>query len=294
MTAAEQILKMQNILHGNIGLIIALGVIVVLVIAIISLLVGRTHSKDSTRREETANKQEKKRREREGDRIKQAMEAELVSQDKALSSLKYYIRREYKNVSKTYLDISRSSHQNLFNTLQQLFDLEPNDHILYCRRYERTFGADSFLIIMEDKIGYAPERRPLGFLYFEDIDKFNEDGCGIQIMGAEEDLGYVSSEDFTYNNSGSTLAHYLNVYLKKYKSECTIYRDACFDALESKATSILPELICKLENYDQLSACFVRAGYKYILCEDGISIQDNWREASYDIENILSDPDVDK
>lgn len=265
------------------------GVIVVLLIVIVVLLSIRTKSSTYSRQSFNLDKKEDRRRRKVSNQISQEIKTQFEIQRKKLVELRNKLENEYGSVGKTEVNITRLSHPNYHSELIRLFDLNKDEDILYCRRYEKLFGSDTFFIITEYGIGYAPRREVFPFVGFGEIKEFNaySGNAYVEIKDIYGESGYVETEDFTYDGSHVKLAKILNDFLTGYKTPFDIYFEACGEALDQKATPILPSLIENISEINRNWANFFRANYKFILCEDGIDVKDNSREASYDIENIL-------
>lgn len=273
---------------------VAVGIIIILLIVIVILLSARnkksqnSHNKDGYTFE--VDKKEERRRNQISNQISADIKTQFSKQKENLRRLSKRLTEDYESIDKTWVNIDRFNYPNLHNELVNLFSLRKDERILYCRRYEKWLGSDTFFIITDGGIGYAPRREVFPMAEFGEIKDFIANGNAgiVEVIDVYGESGFIDGEDFTYNCSNINLANILNNFLQKYKSEFDIYFDACNEALQEKATPILPSLIEKVGEINKNWANIFRANYKLLLCEDGIDIKDNSREAIYDIENILN------
>lgn len=236
----------MNNLYIYIGGAVIIVLLIILVILLFIRIKGKNKSSGLSRTDRGVDNKEERRRKNVSNQISQNIKAQFEKQRKKLDSLRGRIKFEYENICKTEVVITKSSHPSYHSQLIRMFDLNKEDVILYCRRYEKVFGSDSFFIITENGIGYAPNREVLPMCAFDEIREFNVLYGYVEVVFKDGETGLIDSEHFTYNGTSEKLVKTLNNFLSGYKSPFDIYFDACSNALEEKATPILPSLIEKV------------------------------------------------
>lgn len=272
----------------NLYIYVLSGVIVLLFIIILVLIFTRQKG-HKLEKSNNLDKKEERRRRQMADKISADIKNEFDKQKQKLIRLKNQLKSEYETVGKTYVSFGNNTNPSFHNELCRLFDLNRDDYILYCRRYEKWLGSDTFFIILEDRIGYAPRREPLPYIWFDEIEQFNasDNNEYVEISLKNGEVEYIESEDFTYNGTQVELASILNNFINRYKTPYDIYFDACGRAIDERATPIIPTLIDKVSEYNKNWGDIFTANYKLILCEDGIDVNHNAREATDAVNNIL-------
>lgn len=276
---------------------IELGILIILVIILILLIVNKKnninkieesdilcHDKESRRREERRRREEIKRREKESSILSSRIENQLQLQKKHLSDLENDLYLKFEGNSKTYTKFSRNDNPPLHSKLCDIFGLNKDEKILYCRRYGFAFASDNYFIITEKGVGFSSIGDILDFYYIEEL---IERGDKIEFRDNKEVLLELFVDDCVYVTSKSEkLITSMNNFLKKYKSPLDIYHEAGFEALEKKLTPILPVLIEKIGNYHQGWKKVLRANYKFLLASEGEKCKNYSREALDDITDV--------
>ena len=277
--------KMEYVMN-NLWLYVALCaifIIGILVIVIIRILNNHPSSKSKM-----------SYREKESKELKKKIDDKLKQHDSLLAKLKEELVNRYRDMPKTYTNLTRINNPELHFTLSEYFGLSREENILYCRRYTRTFGSDSFFIITEKGFGYAPYRKPEDFLLFEDVSELIKADDLNEIMfinNHDETVFCVDADDFIYGCTSDELIKEINRFLSQYQSPLDIYLDAGFEALDRKLTPILSDIIDIIQhigNYTERweELFLLQAGYKYVLAEDGVDVKHNAREAFDNITDI--------